>query len=120
MVTHYKVGGHLACGHKGSKLTSSTELTRVKCRSCRNTDAFKEARRNERNAARRAARKAKVTHTANDWRAAWVQRLTAMPDCKDCLVDLPVNHSFSGQLRWLNRVRSAQPLTACFLATACA
>ncbi|MBV4463575.1 hypothetical protein AB7M29_003778 [Pseudomonas sp. F-14 TE3623] len=79
MVTHFKVGGHLACGHKGSKLTSSTILTRVKCRSCRNTDAFKEARKAERNAARRAARKAKVAHTATDWRAAWTQRLIEMP-----------------------------------------
>jgi hypothetical protein len=50
----------------------------VKCRSCRNTDAFKDARKEQRNAARRAARKAKVTHTANDWRAAWIERLTAM------------------------------------------
>lgn len=76
MVTHFKVGGHLACGHKGSKLTSTTELTRVKCRSCRSTDAFKDARKDQRNAARRA--KAKVTHTANDWRVEWVERLTAM------------------------------------------
>jgi len=78
MVTHYKVAGHLACGHKGSNLASSTQLNRVKCRSCRNTDAYKDARRNERNAARRAARKAKATHTANDWRTEWAQRLTAM------------------------------------------
>jgi hypothetical protein len=78
MVTHFKVGGHLACGHKGSKLVSTSGLARVKCRSCRNTDAFKDARKEQRNAARRAARKAKVTHTANDWRAAWVERLTAM------------------------------------------
>jgi len=78
MVTHFKVAGHLACGHKGSKLTSTTELNRVKCRSCRNTDAYKDARKDQRNAARRAARKAKATHTANDWRAAWVERLTAM------------------------------------------
>jgi hypothetical protein len=79
MVTHFKVGGHLACGHKGSNLTSSNILNRVKCRSCRNTDAFKEARKAERNAARRAARKAKATHTANDWRAEWIQRLIEMP-----------------------------------------
>ena len=78
MVTHFKVGGHLACGHKGKNLTSSNVLTRVKCRSCRSTDAFKDARKTERNAARRAARKAKVTHTANDWRLAWTERLTAM------------------------------------------
>lgn len=78
MVTHYKVAGHLACGHHGTKLVSTAELTRVKCRSCRNTDVYKEARRNERNAARRAARKAKAAHTTNDWRASWRERLTAM------------------------------------------
>jgi hypothetical protein len=78
MVTHYKVSGHLACGHKGSSLVSTGELNRVKCRSCRNTDAFKEARKAERSAARRAARKAKATHTAIDWRTSWVERLTAM------------------------------------------
>ena len=77
MVTHFKVGGHLACGHTG-KLTSTSELNRVKCRSCRNTDAFKDARKDQRNAARRAARKTNVTHTATDWRAAWTERLTAM------------------------------------------
>jgi len=78
MVTHFKVGGHLACGHTGNNLVSSKVLTQVKCRSCRNTDAFKDARKEERNATRRAARKAKVIHTALDWRAAWVQRLTDM------------------------------------------
>jgi hypothetical protein len=91
MVTHFKTGGHLACGHKGSKLTSSTELTRVKCRSCRNTEAFKNARKDQRNAARRAARKAKAIHTANDWRTAWIERLTAM----DGLQRLP--RGFHGQ-----------------------
>jgi hypothetical protein len=79
MVTHFKVGGHLACGHKGSNLTSSSILNRVKCRSCRTTDAYKEARKAERNAARRAARKAKATHAANDWRTEWTQRLIEMP-----------------------------------------
>jgi hypothetical protein len=78
MVTHFKVSGHLACGHKGSNLTSTRELNRVKCRSCRNTDVFKEARRNERNAARRTARKAKVAHIVTDWRQAWTERLAAM------------------------------------------
>jgi hypothetical protein len=78
MVTHFKVSGHLACGHNGTHLISTRELNRVKCRSCRNTDAYKEARKAERNAARRAARKAKVTHTVNDWRQAWTERLTAM------------------------------------------
>ena len=77
MVTHFKVAGHLACGHHGTNLTSSTELNRVKCRTCRNTDAYKEARRTQRNAARRSARKAK-THTAVDWRSAWTQRLTEL------------------------------------------
>ncbi|WP_422421452.1 hypothetical protein [Pseudomonas sp. GZD-222] len=79
MVTHYKVAGHLACGHHGNNLISTRELNRVKCRSCRNTDAYKEARREQRNAARRAARKAKTQPAANDWRAAWVERLTALP-----------------------------------------
>jgi len=78
MVTHFKISGHLACGHKGNNLTSTRELNRVKCRSCRNTEAFKEARKTERNAARRAARKAKAIHTVNDWRQAWTERLTAM------------------------------------------
>ena len=78
MVTHFKVNGHLACGHKGPHLTSTRELRRVKCRSCRNTDAYKEARRNERNAKRRAARKASIAPRANDWRQAWTERLAAM------------------------------------------
>ncbi|CAI9005344.1 MULTISPECIES: hypothetical protein [Pseudomonas] len=78
MVTHFKISGHLACGHKGNNLTSTGELNRVKCRSCRNTDAYKEARKNERNTARRAARKAKTVHAPNDWRQAWIERLTAM------------------------------------------
>jgi hypothetical protein len=78
MVTHFKVSGHLACGHKGSSLVSTTELNRVKCRSCRNTDAYKDARKTERSAARRAARKAKAVHTAVDWRTAWVEHLTAI------------------------------------------
>lgn len=79
MVTHFKIGGQLACGHKGTTLVSTRELKRVKCRSCRNTEAFKEARKTERNAARRAARKAKAVHTAINWRSAWTERLTAMP-----------------------------------------
>jgi hypothetical protein len=90
MVTHFKVAGHLACGHHGSNLTSSTELNRVKCRTCRNTEAYKEARRTQRNAARRSARKAQ-THTASDWRSAWTQRLTDLPG----LQRLP--RGFSGQ-----------------------
>ncbi len=79
MVTHYKVAGHLACGHHGNTLVSTTELARVKCRSCRNTEVFKEARRTARNAARRAARKAKAENAANDWRSSWEQRLAALP-----------------------------------------
>ncbi|MCX4216475.1 hypothetical protein MKZ87_02390 [Pseudomonas sp. MCal1] len=51
MVIHFKVNGHLACGHKGNNLSSSSELNRVKCRSCRNTDAYKDARKEQRNAA---------------------------------------------------------------------
>jgi hypothetical protein len=90
MVIHFKVAGHLACGHHGTNLPSSTELNRVKCRTCRNTEAYKEARRTQRNAARRASRKAKV-HTSTDWRSAWTQRLTDIPG----LQRLP--RGFSGQ-----------------------
>ncbi|MGE8064650.1 hypothetical protein [Pseudomonas sp. NPDC089569] len=79
MVTHFSVGGHLACGHKGNNLTSTRELNRVKCRSCRNTDAYKEARREQRNAARRLARKARAASSTTDWRQAWTDRLTALP-----------------------------------------
>ncbi|MGE7992639.1 hypothetical protein ACQKPE_16680 [Pseudomonas sp. NPDC089554] len=78
MVTHYKTAGHLACGRHGDSLVSTTELVRVKCRNCRNTEAFKEARRTKRNAARRAARKAKASHVAMDWRNSWTARLTEM------------------------------------------
>jgi len=79
-VTHFMVGGHLACGRHGDTLVSTTEVGRVKCRNCRATEAFREARRLDRNAARRAARQAaKAAHAVNDWRAAWVQRLTEMP-----------------------------------------
>lgn len=77
MVTHYKVAGHLACGRHGNNLVSTTELARVKCRTCRNTEVFKEARRTARNAARRAARK--VKNVAIDWRSSWEQHLTALP-----------------------------------------
>ncbi|MCW8274959.1 hypothetical protein IMF27_03985 [Pseudomonas sp. PCH199] len=79
MVTHFKVSGHLACGHKGNNLTSTLELNRVKCRSCRNTDAYQDARKVQRNAARRAVRNARVTHTVTDWRQAWTERLSALP-----------------------------------------
>lgn len=79
MVTHYKVAGHLACGHHGNNLVSTTELNRVKCRSCRNTDAYKDARRDQRNAARRAARKARAHPAASDWRGAWAERLASLP-----------------------------------------
>ena len=78
MVTHFKVSGHLACGHTGNNLTSTRELNRVKCRSCRNTDAYKEARKSERNAARRAARKARTPHVLIDWRQDWIERVSAM------------------------------------------
>ena len=91
MVTHFKVAGHLACGHHGNNLTCTVELNRVKCRTCRNTDAYKEARRNQRNASRRAARKARSGQASTDWRSAWTQRLTALPG----LQRLP--RGFSGQ-----------------------
>ncbi len=79
MVMHYKVSGHLACGCHGSKLPSTTELNKVKCRNCRKTEVFTEARRSARNAARRAARREKVARAANDWRSSWEARLTALP-----------------------------------------
>ncbi|MBZ9781818.1 hypothetical protein K9857_09685 [Pseudomonas sp. REP124] len=91
MVTHFKVSGHLACGHKGNNLVSTRELNRVKCRSCRNTDAYKDARKTQRNTARRAARKARLAPTATDWRQAWTERMVAMPG----LQRLP--RGFSGQ-----------------------
>ncbi|MBX9404845.1 hypothetical protein K5E40_04035 [Pseudomonas baetica] len=78
MVIHFNVDGHLACGHKGKHLTASRELNRVKCRSCRNTDAYKQARKDHRNAARRTARQAKASHGAANWRAEWIERLTAI------------------------------------------
>ncbi|MDD1017046.1 hypothetical protein [Pseudomonas rubra] len=78
MVTHYKTAGHLACGHHGNNLAATTELNRVKCRSCRNTDAFKTARKDQRNAAQRA-RRAASRHAASDWRSAWIERLSALP-----------------------------------------
>ncbi len=75
MVTHYKVKGHLACGHAGKHLESTSELNRVKCRSCRNTELYKEAR----NAARRAQRKVRAEAVHNDWRSHWEKRLAALP-----------------------------------------
>ncbi|WP_166226041.1 hypothetical protein [Pseudomonas atagonensis] len=79
MVIHFNVDGHLACGHKGKSLAASRELNRVKCRSCRNTDAYKQARKDQRNAARRLSRQKKTTTGAINWRAEWTDRLTAMP-----------------------------------------
>ncbi|MGE8497530.1 MAG: hypothetical protein ACN6O6_08470 [Pseudomonas sp.] len=78
-VTHYKTDGHLACGRQGDTLTSSKELNRVKCRNCRNTEVYKEARRVARNASRRAARRAKANSGSNSWRTEWQQRLTDLP-----------------------------------------
>ncbi|VVN05578.1 hypothetical protein [Pseudomonas fluorescens] len=91
MVIHFNVDGHLACGHKGKQLAASRELNRVKCRSCRNTDAYKQARKDQRNAARRMARQPRDTHSAANWRAEWIERLTAMAG----LQRLP--RGFSGQ-----------------------
>ncbi len=78
MVIHFNSDGHLACGHKGQHLTASRELNRVKCRSCRNTDAYKQARKDQRNAARRASRQTKTSHSLVNWRTEWQERLTAM------------------------------------------
>ena len=71
MVTHYKVSGHLACGSHGEKLPSTTELSKVKCRNCRKTEVFTEARRN--------SRREKAARAVNDWRTSWEARLTALP-----------------------------------------
>lgn len=79
MVMHYKVSGHLACGSHGAKLPSTTDLAKVKCRNCRKTEAFTEARRTSRNAARRAARRDKSERAVNDWRTSWAQRLAGLP-----------------------------------------
>lgn len=79
MVTHYKIDGHLACGTHGEKLVASQELNQVKCRNCRNTEVYKQARRTSRNSARRNARAAKTAQPRTDWRTAWQQRLTEMP-----------------------------------------
>jgi hypothetical protein len=79
MVMHYKSAGHLACGSHGDKLASTTDLAKVKCRNCRKTEAFTEARRISRNAARRAARKEKIAPAVNDWRTAWAARLSGLP-----------------------------------------
>lgn len=78
MVTHYRTAGHPACGRHGKNLIATSELNRVKCRSCRNTEAFKAARKDQRNAARRA-RRANTHPTGNDWRSAWIERLSALP-----------------------------------------
>ncbi|OLU27438.1 hypothetical protein BVH03_14595 [Pseudomonas sp. PA15(2017)] len=79
MVTHYTIDGHLACGTHGEKLAASKELNQVKCRNCRNTEAYKQARRDTRNATRRAARKSKVAQPRTDWRTSWQQRLADLP-----------------------------------------
>ncbi|QKE63994.1 hypothetical protein HNE05_11740 [Aquipseudomonas campi] len=79
-VTHYMADGHLACGRHGDALATTTEVAQVKCRNCRGSDVFQEARRVERNTARRAARHvAKAFHEACKWRTAWLQKLTDMP-----------------------------------------
>jgi len=45
----------------------------------RKTEVFTEARRNSRNAARRAARREKAARAVNDWRTSWEARLAALP-----------------------------------------
>jgi hypothetical protein len=77
MVTHFMHDGQLACGREGD-LTSTTLLNKVKCRNCRNTEVYKQARKDQRNAARRAARKGDAAHSASAWRTAWSQRLAAI------------------------------------------
>lgn len=82
MVTHYKTAGHLACGSEGQHLASTNKVSRVKCRNCRRTEAFKEAQRRSRNAKRRAARRASVADAvkvAGDWRSTWREHLKALP-----------------------------------------
>ncbi|AOX09829.1 hypothetical protein ACF8FG_04985 [Pseudomonas sp. YQ_6] len=91
MITHFKVDGRLACGRHGSNLFSTGEPGRVKCRSCRNTEVFQSARKEMRNAARRASRKLLKVHVKQGWRASWQERLAKMPG----LQRLP--RGFSGQ-----------------------
>ncbi|MEE9103713.1 hypothetical protein VXJ36_26195 [Pseudomonas nitroreducens] len=91
MIMHYSVKGHLACGRHGSNLLSSSELGQVKCRNCRGTEAFQLARKEMRNAARRAARKQLKVHSAQGWRAYWAEKLSNIPG----LQRLP--RGFSGQ-----------------------
>jgi hypothetical protein len=79
MVTHYKVSGHLACGSHGENLSSTSDLAKVKCRNCRKTEVFTEARRKARDSARRAARREKTATAVSDWRTSWEARLAALP-----------------------------------------
>ncbi|MBA6420732.1 hypothetical protein ACS8E9_10620 [Pseudomonas neustonica] len=77
MITHFMHDGKLACGREGD-LTSTTLLKKVKCRNCRNTEVFKQARRDQRNAARRASRSASTAHSAIAWRAGWSKQLAEL------------------------------------------
>ncbi|WP_412071846.1 hypothetical protein [Pseudomonas fluorescens] len=43
-----------------------------------NLPRTKQARKDQRNAARRTARKAKTSHGPTNWRAEWLERLTTM------------------------------------------
>ncbi|WP_207884556.1 hypothetical protein [Pseudomonas sp. 30_B] len=91
MIMHFSVNGHLACGRHGDNLLSSNEPGRVKCRNCRSTDAFQLARKDIRNAARRAARKLLKDHGTQGWRMFWAEKLSRLPG----LQRLP--RGFSGQ-----------------------
>lgn len=91
MITHFKVDGHLACGRHGTNLLCTDQPGRVKCRNCRVTEVFQSARKDMRNAARRAARKLLKPHEMLGWRAFWLERLAKMPG----LQRLP--RGFSGQ-----------------------
>lgn len=73
MVTHLKVGGHLACGREGKNLQASSDSGRVTCRNCRHTDAYAEARQ-----AARDASPGEVPLSGN-WRNTWRDKLTGMP-----------------------------------------
>jgi hypothetical protein len=73
MVTHFKLGGHLACGREGKTLKTSTDSGKVTCRNCRHTDAYVEARQAKKDASAAAAQ------PSGNWRDSWGERLADMP-----------------------------------------
>ncbi len=73
MVTHFKLGGHLACGREGKTLKTSTDSGRVTCRNCRHTDAYLEARQATKDAGPGDAQ------LSGNWRNTWRDKLSGMP-----------------------------------------